>query len=254
MPAFTPFSDFLSPDFTPDFSSEEGAFAAFEAGAGEELPAEALLTDLPLWELNTALRGLYLAEHDPDLVQRAYMIACMDGSLAQAEQALLQQALAEEHLPARPVQQLAAQSEAWLVYVSEMLRTWRGLLHDIDRLAVADALESEIRALGQPRSARSRAGRRLHLLQLAHREQDLRERIQEALDRTQDIVARIEALRESLERGEAMEGECPRLSASRNISPESGAVTWVLYDEADQPVLRLSRRAVAEMLRLMDAD
>ena len=216
--------------------------------------------------LAQALRDLPLLGDDMYLRMQAINLGFVDDFLADLETQLLAEYRALDKTPLDSAAFVSALSQLWIFGVYELLRTWRQRARDA--LSLAEVLNSTDTDAREARLHRERermretspygeaiVDDRWRIVERISKDQSFVEAIRTALDKTEWVFRRIEALRVHLAKHEV-----PKQKGSPALAPGYGRINMengsIYYQFLVRPpeVDVLSRRDVADACRDFQID
>jgi hypothetical protein len=216
--------------------------------------------NVPEIGIEEALRSLPLCD-ELYLGMQAMNLNIVDGFLKQQEARLLTEYMETERTPLPIAMFVSALSQMWIFALYEFLRTWRQRARDILRWAkefrAAPVEEREARLAAKKREIKARAAEPRGAVvfywpayEQAATEPVFVDSLRKAVDRTERLFRRIEAVRMSLAKH-----EMPGVKGSYAMAPGYGRIDMLTGSIYWQVVLRgnevdvISRRGIADDCR-----
>jgi hypothetical protein len=221
--------------------------------------------DVPQGGLAEALRKLPLCD-ELYLGMQAMNLDLVDQFLEAQEARLLAEYMEDERTHFPTVMFVSALSQMWVFALYELLRTWRQRARDLlrsgEEVRAAPAAERHARLKAKKREIEGRAGRPDRAVvfhspayeEAAADPQSL-EPLRKAVDRTERLFRRVEALRMSLAKH-----EMPGVKGSHAMAPGYGRIDMLTGSISWQVLLRgnevdlISRRRIADDCRRLAID
>lgn len=168
----------------------------------DDVPRYGDLSELDGNEIPAALAALTLFD-DPYLRMQAYNLAIVDDFLNSLEQRVLKRLFADDRTPIDDAMFLNAQSQMWIFAAYEVMRTWRQRAKDMIKWHANGGLQLKLAALEADLGfAHYGNERRAAMLRAVIANPALIDALQDDLNRTQILFARMEYLRVSLAKHE----------------------------------------------------
>ena len=214
--------------------------------------------------IESVLRELPLVEDDLYLGMQAMNLSVVDGFLADWEGQLLRRYIDEERTPLPDTVVVSAFSQLWIFGLYEFLRTWRGRVQRVikfaDQLKGTDA-EARQQLVEQKKQMVRRItestfdfGPLWGVFMRAANNRNYVQRLERAIDSSEILFRRIEALRMSLAKHEVPRSDGHALAPGYGrIDMTDGSITWQVLlgrNELDM----VSRRKIADECRDLGAD
>lgn len=214
--------------------------------------------------IESVLRGLPLVEEDMYLGMQAMNLSVVDGFLADWEGQLLRRYMDEEHTPLPDAIVVSAFSQLWVFGLYEFLRTWRGRARQVikfaDQIKDADG-EARQRLVEKTEQLVRRTTESTYAFgplwagfERALKNRNYAQRLQRAVDGSEILFRRIEALRISLAKHEVPRSGGHALAPGYGrIDMTDGSITWQVL-LGDRELDMVSRRKLADECRALGTD
>jgi hypothetical protein len=198
------------------------------------------------------------------LGMQAMNLGVVDGFLADWERQLLRRYMDEEHTPLPDAIVVSAFSQLWVFGLYEFLRTWRARAHRVIKFAeeikdvngearrqLVEKTEQMVRRITESTYA---FGPLWAGFQRASKSQGYAQHLQRAVDGSEILYRRIEALRVSLAKHEVPRSDGHALAPGYGrIDMTDGSITWqVLLGNKELDMV--SRRKLADECRALGTD
>jgi len=207
--------------------------------------------------LSAALRKLPLFD-EPYVSIQALNLEIVDGFLRYQEKMLLAVYMEKEHTPVPEATFVSALSQLWIFGLYELLRTWRQRVGDILKWTKTFRAETEDKRPALLAEKKKEIKRRAGALsgaevfqwpsyKRAAADDRFAERRREAVDKTERVFRRIEALRISLAKHEVPrdEGSFAMSPGYGRIDETNGSIYWQFILQGNE-VDVVSRRQIAD--------
>ncbi len=212
-------------------------------------------------DLVDALQSLPMLGDDLYLRMQAFNLGVVDGFLMNAERELLREYMETERTPMPSAVFVSALSQLWVFGVYELLRTWRQRVSDVLKFVTslqslpAPARKERLEAKQQQLANNwpypgEGDDHRWSFYESASTDRSVARKLQSALDRSETVFRRIEALRIHLAKH-----ELPKSRGSTALAPGYGRIHMENGSIYYQVLLRnnevdmISRRDVADACR-----
>jgi hypothetical protein len=216
--------------------------------------------------ISDALRSLPMLGEDFYLQMQALNLGVVDDFLVDLESELLREYMELEKTPVPSAVFVSALSQLWIFGVYELLRTWRQrvreVLHFVEKLNMLGPSAQEAQIATQREKLQRTSpypdgidDLRWSFFEQAINDKDFLRRLQVAVDSSELVFRRIEALRIHLAKHEV-----PKAKGSSAMAPGYGRIDMVNGSIYYQVLLRgnevdiISRRDIAESCRSLTRD
>lgn len=203
--------------------------------------------------------------NDVYLGMQAMNIDLVDTHLSDMEDALLKEYIEIEHTPVEMTLLVSALSQLWIFGLYELLRTWRQRALDVDRFseALKGVNQAEKKQLIANKKAKIKTTVASEGFDMVHWEpyqqaaadEEFVKSIHSAIDQSEGLFRRIEALRISLAKHELPKekGSFAMAPGYGRIDMKDGSIYWQVVLQGNEVDL-VSRRSIADSCRALLED